>query len=238
MKKLTLAFATLFAASTLAFAGPETYSSGKEMKQVVPPPCPQWYADSEWNVTLWGAYAFGGDDGRTVDEADLEFVDGETVHFNSGIGGDAGGGGIDIKYFFHKYFGIGIEAYGLATDVHNDVNPETLREDGLDPHDSDGVGAVKGTFTLRFPIGCSRFAPYIFAGGGVLFGADHEKFVLVGVKEAWERHDSDDAQALGQVGGGFEVRFTPHIGWITDASWNFTEDDDFGMVRGGINFAF
>src|SRR5437764_1946358 len=33
--------------------------SGKEMKQVAyVPPCPQWYGDREWNVNLWGTYAF------------------------------------------------------------------------------------------------------------------------------------------------------------------------------------
>jgi hypothetical protein len=238
MKKLILAFASLFFVSTLAFAGPEAYS-GKEMKQVVPPPCPQWYADNEWNIGIWGAYAFGGDDGKTVDETDLDFVDGETVHFNGGVGNDAGGGGIDIKYFFHRYFGIGIESYGLSGHTHNDVNPESLRNDGLDPHDDNkGVGAVLGTFTLRFPISCTRFSPYLFAGGGVLFGGGDEKFVLIGVRERWERHEDDNARALGQVGGGLEVRFTPHIGWITDASWNFTDHEDFGMIRGGLNFAF
>lgn len=238
MKKFTLAFGTLLVVSTLAFAGPEPYS-GKEMKQVVPPPCPQWYADNEWNISLWGAYAFGGDNNDHFNENDLMFVDGETVHFDNNIG-DAGGGGIDIKYFFHRYFGIGIEAYGLASDNNNghDVR-QGLRDDGLDPHDdNDGVGAVKGTFTLRFPISCTRFAPYIFAGGGVMFGGEDETFVLIGVKERWERRTNDDVRGLGQVGGGLEVRFTPHIGWLTDVSWNFTDDDDFGMVRGGINFAF
>ncbi|HJY52731.1 MAG TPA: hypothetical protein VKD89_01810, partial [Candidatus Udaeobacter sp.] len=33
--------------------------SGKEMKQVAyVPPCPDWYGDREWNVNLWGTYAF------------------------------------------------------------------------------------------------------------------------------------------------------------------------------------
>ena len=32
--------------------------SGKEMKQVAPPPCPEWYGDNEWNVNLFGTYAF------------------------------------------------------------------------------------------------------------------------------------------------------------------------------------
>src|SRR5437016_11065018 len=36
-----------------AFADGE---SGKEMKQVTLAPCPQWYADFEWNVNLWETY--------------------------------------------------------------------------------------------------------------------------------------------------------------------------------------
>ena len=33
--------------------------SGKEMKQVAyVPPCPDWYGDREWNVNLFGTYAF------------------------------------------------------------------------------------------------------------------------------------------------------------------------------------
>src|SRR5437016_9010847 len=31
--------------------------SGKEMKQVALAPCPQWYGDFEWDVTLFGTYA-------------------------------------------------------------------------------------------------------------------------------------------------------------------------------------
>src|SRR5438034_11383552 len=110
MKKLVFGLLSLAMIASPTFAGTEIYS-GKEMKQVVPPPCPQWYADNEWNIALWGAYAFGGEDGKTVDESDLQFVDGETVHFDNGIGGDAGGGGIDINYFFNRYSGIGIEHY-------------------------------------------------------------------------------------------------------------------------------
>lgn len=236
MKKFTLAFGALLVVSTLGFAGPEPYS-GKEMKQVVPPPCPQWYADNEWNISLWGAVAFGGGNDNDIHESDLTFEDGETVHFNDTIGDVAGGGGIDIKYFFHRYFGIGIEGYGLATDNNRDVS-QNLRDVGIDPSNDDAVGAVKGTVTLRYPIPCSRWSPYIFAGGGVIFGGGREKFVLIGVKERFVRQSEDDARALGQVGGGIEYRFTPHIGWMLDGSWNFTEDDDFGMVRSGVNFAF
>src|SRR5215472_17126316 len=46
----------LFASA--AFAGADY--SGKEMKQVAPPPCPEWYANNEFNVSLWGTYIFTG----------------------------------------------------------------------------------------------------------------------------------------------------------------------------------
>ena len=272
MKKLTLALLAIFAALPFAFGGPERYS-GKEMKQVAPPPCPEFYADSEWNVSLWGAYAFSGDDDDDDDDDDFDpftfgFRNRETVSFDSDGNNfdNAWGGGIDIKYFFHRYFGIGIEAFGLGSgdgddddDDDGDHNiPPAFRALGLDPDDdddddNDGLGAVLGTFTLRFPMHCSRFSPYLFAGGGVAFGGDDngdddETFVFLAGPGRFFRvddnngddddDDDDDATAIGQAGAGFEVRFTNHVGWITDFSWNFTDNTDFGMVRGGFNFAF
>jgi len=256
MKKLTLALAALFALATWTFAGPERYS-GKEMKQVAPPPCPEFYADFEWDIGLWGAYAFSNNDNNDnnfFDDHPLFFFDGEVVDFNNnnGINGDGGGGGIDIKYFFYRYFGVGIEAFGLATGNNNNDDHDNafLHAFGIDEHNNDnnnGVGAVLGTFTLRYPFHCSHFSPYLFAGGGVIFGNgdnNDDSFVFVAALGQFVRRHGDDnnnnndAHGIGQVGGGLEIRFTPHIGWITDGSWNFTGDGDFGMVRGGLNFAF
>jgi hypothetical protein len=95
-----------------------------------------------------------------------------------------------------------------------------------------------GTLTLRFPIPCTRFAPYVFGGGGAIFGG--------GQRTSFDESDGDfpndnaDTRAIGQFGGGMEVRFTPHIGWISDFSWNVVDgpENNFGMVRTGINFAF
>jgi len=93
MQKLTVtmcAFATMI---TVAYGGTATYS-GKEMKQVEQvPPCPEWYRDTEWNVSLWGTYAFTANNW----EEDRYF---ESDH--------AWGGGIDVKYFFHRYFGVSL----------------------------------------------------------------------------------------------------------------------------------
>src|SRR5947209_16835217 len=113
MKKFTLTFTFLCACTALAYAGPEPLPSGKEMKQVAPAPCPEWYADSEWNVSLWGAYAFTGTDNNRGSIDDVFFKAGGD--YDRFLGGDhAWGGGLDAKYFFRRYFGLGVEGFGLA----------------------------------------------------------------------------------------------------------------------------
>src|SRR6267154_3837059 len=157
MKKPVLGLLCIVALTSAAFAGTETYS-GKEMKQVAPPPCPQWYADNEFNVGLWGTYVFTGNNWQ-----DDHYL--ESDH--------AFGGGIDLKYFFHRYFGVGIEGWAVDArrafeDVFVDLNNGIF--DVHTGHESRAVGSVLGTLTLRYPIRCTRFSPYIFGGGGGIFG--------------------------------------------------------------------
>lgn len=227
MKKFAFAFLAILSLGCIAQAGTSTYS-GKEMKQVAPPPCPEWYRDTEWNVSLWGTYVFTSEDWRND-----EYI--EADH--------AWGGGIDVKYFFHRYFGLGIEAWGV------DAQRQVVDVSGVGiptvsvTEDSRVIGAVKGTITLRYPIHCSRFAPYVYGGAGVIFGGgERDEVVTTGVVAPvfTTIHHGDEAEFLGQVGGGIEVRITPHIGLFNDASFNFVARDnsDFGMVRTGINFAF
>ena len=210
MKKLALSLYALVALASAAFAGTE-YS--KESKSVVPPPCPQWYADNEFNLGLSGVYAFRNDDDA----------------FN--LGWDNGwGGAVDAKYFMHRYFGLGVQGFFLDVDRDNNFNN----------NDDDTVGGVVGTFTLRFPINCSRFAPYVWIGGGGIWG-DRDDFVVNAAGGVVRRTGSDsNGRAMGQVGGGFEVRFTPHCGLTSDFSWNVVDgsNNNFGMARTGINFAF
>jgi hypothetical protein len=158
------------------------------------------------------------------------------------MGDHAWGGGGDLKYFFTRNLGVGLE--GFALDGNNTV------------------GAVLGTFTVRFPIGDSRFAPYVFGGVGGLFGAqtDQTDFFFaenhvapgtdVGETEFIDarNHNSDDARVIGQLGGGLEVRLTRHsaasrlaVGVMADFTWNFTGGDNnqnFGMVRTGLTLSY
>jgi len=227
MKKSVLGLLCIAAITSAAVAGTETYS-GKEMKQVAPPPCPQWYADNEFNVSLWGTYIFTGNSWQNDRylESDHAF-----------------GGGMDLKYFFHRYFGVGIEGWAVDArrsfedvfvDLNNGVFSDTTR------HESRAVGSVLGTLTLRYPIPCTRFSPYIFGGGGAIFGGGEKTNVVVSDGIIRTEQTGSESRAIGQVGGGMEVRMTPHIGWVSDFSWNFVDGshNNFGMVRTGVNFAF
>jgi hypothetical protein len=225
MKKLTLSLAAVIAMASAVLAG-ETYT--KESKSVAPAPCPQWYADNEFNLTLSGAYAFTGEDWRDDRYLGVDH---------------AWGGSLDAKYFVHRYFGFGFQG-SLFSLNSSDIIDNGFTRVRVNGDDNDIVGTALGTFTLRFPISCSRFAPYIWGGGGAIFGGGRDsEFVLnpaqpLGIER--REFNSDETRAMGQVGGGFEVRFTPHCGWTNDFSWNIVSgsNNNFGMARTGINFAF
>ncbi|MEN3368791.1 MAG: hypothetical protein V7609_934 [Verrucomicrobiota bacterium] len=225
MKKLTLSLCAAVAMASAAFAGTETYS--KESKSVAPPPCPQWYADNEVNLTLSGTYLITGTAWR--DDRYLS-VD------------HAWGGALDAKYFVHRYFGFGVQGWASRANTFETFDAGTGRIRGSG--DTHMVGGILGTFTFRFPITCSRFAPYFWGGGGGIWGGgrDHDFFLDPTVPRGFVRREFDSSRSkwMGQVGGGFEVRMTPHVGWTNDFSWNIVSgsQNNFGMARTGINFAF
>src|SRR5256886_3096812 len=229
--------------------------SGKEMKQVALAPCPQWYGDFEWNVNLFGTYAFT----NTEYNPNLWLVDvvqstseGNPVlgTYDRYVGGDhAWGGGGGIKYFFYRYFGVGIE--GFALDASK--NGFNIFEDPTIPifttekinHDHT-IGAFLGTFTLRYPIPCTRFAPYAWAGAGAIFGGgERDVLVTQGPPDAFAvhaqtHHFGSETKALGQFGAGLEFRIARHIGLTNDLSFGVIDGpkNNFGMFRSGLNFAF
>jgi hypothetical protein len=242
MKKL---FASVCAALTFistVVAGTATVSSSKDMTK---PPCPGWYADREWNLSLWSAYAFPTNDYPTLRNSNPNF--GSPDHDNYLEADHAWGGGIDAKYFFARYFGVGVEGYAL--DVRQSYGNVFIPFFGLGnngiaetAHERNAIGAVLGTFTLRYPIGCSRFAPYVFAGGGAILGGGQTTTIsITALPDGVVTFRSDSkTKAVGQFGGGFEVRLTPHIGLINDFTWNVVDGskNNFGMARTGVNFAF
>jgi hypothetical protein len=255
MKRNLLTPAALVIMATVAFAGGY---SGKEMKQVAPSPCPEWYADNEWNVSLWGTYLFTNTDySRNFDLVDVlqSTVEGAGVlgEYDRYIGDDhAFGGGADLKYFFYRYFGVGIEGYVVNArkggfDIFEDPELEVFQRERMIHHRA--IGSVLGTFTLRYPVPCTRFAPYAWAGVGAIFGGGERDSVhahsLSEEPDAFDSvahtvHHDSYTTAVGQFGAGLEVRFTRNVGWINDLSFSVIEGprNNFGMIRSGINFAF
>lgn len=253
MKQLALLFFCLL--SSAAFAGP--VSSGKEMKnitekEVAPCPCDEWYANNEWNVSIWGAYAFTAENWENDRYLNADH---------------AWGGGVDVKYFFLRYFGIGIEGFVL------DAKRRTIDENGViaipppgthaisipgftskTGEENRAIGAALGTFTFRYPLPCpcnapwvARFAPYFWVGGGAIFnGGEHDKVHVTEFNDGFDdfafrtTHTGTETKAIGQFGGGIEYRFTHRIGWMNDFSWNVIDGshNNFGMVRSGLTFAF
>src|SRR5260370_22786710 len=187
MKKLTLTFCALFALFVVAPAlyadDPEKYSGKeKEVMQPAPPVC-DFYRAHEWDLSIWGAYAFAADSGQhDVANTDPFFnpatgvlgEDPDPFTFDIGTGffgeqaidnpnervnigqvsknelfarDDTFGGGVDVKYFWSRYFGAGIEGVGLAAKTNF-------------------AGGVLVTLTGRYPFG--RFAPYVTRGIGFI----------------------------------------------------------------------
>ncbi len=224
MKKLLFWLLGLGLFASAAFAG--VGYSGKEMKQVAaPPPCPEWYADNEFNVSLWGTYIFTGTEWKND-----RYL--ESDH--------AWGGGIDAKYFFHRYFGVGVEGWMVDSrqtrendfvDVSDGIFQQTFN------HVHKGIGAVLGTVTLRYPIPCTRFSPYIFGGGGGIFGGGQRPINrFFREREPGDRPVTGPGGLIRNGGEGFDILKT--VGRTDSESVVNGPKNNFGMARTGINFAF
>jgi hypothetical protein len=255
MKRLTLTVFILSIIGVVGYAGSERISSkDKEVMQPAPPPC-DWYRAHEWDLMLWGTYAFAANSGSDDHFALGVLEDDKRINNFGGskedqrdqdVGminddkflnrDDAWGGGVDVKYFFSKYWALGAE--GFIVDAK-----------------SNSAGAGLFTFTFRYPIGCSRFAPYAWAGVGAAAGGGKTIAVFSDIHTASEESFGDEedretlgrrtvsnnnTEAIGQFGGGLEIRVTRRIGFMSDFAWNVVSgpQNDFGMVRAGLTLSY
>jgi hypothetical protein len=230
--------------------------SGKEMKQVAyVPPCPQWYGDREWNLNLFGTYAFTNTEfapnPSLVDIVQSTSEGGPVLGtYDRYIGGDhAWGGGGDIKYFFCRYAGVGVEGFVLdgskpGFDIFEDQSVPVFVHKRINHNHT--IGSVLGTLTLRYPIPCTRLAPFAWAGVGAIFGGgERDQLHTQGPPDAFAvnaqtEHFGAETKLLGQFGAGLEFRFARNFGWTNDLSFGVIDGprNNFGMFRSGVNFAF
>src|SRR5438046_6438333 len=179
MKQLVLCLFGVGVVASSGLAGTEY--SGKEMKQVAPPACPEWYADREINVSLWGTYIFTG-----TEWANDRYIGADHTW----------GGGGDIKYFFMRYFGVGIEGWAASA---RQARESTFVDfsDGIFESNigraTNTIGAVLGTLTLRYPFFCTLLSHLFLEVGGAFFvGVKRLKMVgLCGGVEVWDSFETD-----------------------------------------------
>ena len=79
---------------------------------------------------------------------------------------------------------------------------------------------LNGNFFIRYPICSLNLAPYIMVGGGAEFEKGHRSL------------------GYGNVGGGFEYRFTDNIGLFADARYYYGGSGNVANIRSGLRFAF
>ena len=195
-----------------------------------------WYSSGEFNVQVWGAYAFTSNEYNLVDR--YLAVD------------HAWGGGLDLRYFLNRYFAVGASGYVLSANQSFSFQTEFFGvRDDVTLRNHATIGAGLATVTLRYPIGGSRFAPYAYAGIGAITGGgqhlESEFIELLGMPAGTNPirtyvSEGGSTEAVGQIGGGLEIRLTPRVGIINDFNWNIVNGrtNNFGMMRSGLNVAF
>ena len=131
----------------------------------------------------------------SVGKYTIENFSNSRIRHNTRLG--VGGG---VSYFITRNIGFGADAYSENTT-------------------GTFIDNASINMIVRFPIGQSGFAPYIFAGPGRQF--DLAKVWLV------------------QAGGGAEYRFTQHLGIFLDGRWALPEKTKYyGVARLGMRFVF
>ena len=251
MKRLALAIVALGSQAAMSFAGPP------EPKEVVAPPAPpplSYFRGNEFDIGIFATYLTGTSGGETRTR---RFDDGDAVTISSSGSPHGWGGGMDFTYFLPwKYLGFRFQGAGV------ELNAQTLsvtNSNGFSRSTSSAstaAGVLTGDVVLRLPLDDFwpgvHLAPYTFGGfGGVFTGAGNNTINTpdATVNRRFNNASSnvDGNRFLGNIGGGVEYRFTPHIGifgeadynWVSGGNHNFNSGvKDFVQVNFGLRYAF
>ena len=253
MKKIVLALAVGALASQplISFAGEP------EAKQVItpaPPPPESFFRGNEFDIGAFATYVTGTNGGGSRETA---FNNGTTFTLSSSGSPSGWGGGMDFTYFLPwTYLGFRFQGAGV------ELNAQTLSVTGSNGFSrstssaSTAAGVITGDVVLRLPLDDFwpgvHLAPYTFGGvGGVFSGAGNNTIntPFPAVNQRFNNASSNVSgdRVLGNIGGGLEYRFTPHIGAFGEADYNWvgggqhsfnSSVKDFIQVNFGLRFAF
>jgi hypothetical protein len=250
MKKLTaLAVVTLASQAVVAFAGEPVYS--KQVITPTPPP-PEYFRPNEWDIGAFATYATGTGENPTG----TRVRDGFTTTLSGETTVSGWGGGMDFTYYFPwKYAGIRFQGAGVSLSTGTFTVTESfqgVRTASRTGSVSSAAGIITSDIILRLPLdefwSGVHLAPYGFVGFGAIFGGGGGQTINTQFPELNSRFNSISrgvqSRPLGNVGGGFEYRFTPHIGIFAEAGYNFIDhsgghtSNNFIQTNFGLRYAF
>jgi len=242
MKKIFLIVSMLCAFCSLGYAGPESYS-GKEIKQVVPPPppCPNW---TGFYVGAFGGYKFGATDldlslggDWNLRPADRDVVEAHAPNNLDASGAEAGGL-IGYNYQFTNNWVAGLEAAGGYLWLRDSD------ESGIFHTPAAGNFDIKTSFKTHYLVTIGprigyafcKWLPYVT--GGLAIGdlslfqriRGHTFFFDEGGKQI-------ETNVGWMIGGGLEYAITAH--WSARVQYQYIDlgeiDFDHPPGPGGIS---
>jgi hypothetical protein len=251
MKNLTaLAIVALGSQAVGSFAGPP---EPKEVITPAPPPPVSYFRPNEFDIGAFGTYVTGTGENPTGTRVRDNFT--TTVSGDTTVTG--WGGGMDFSYFFPwKYAGVRFQGAGVSVSTGDFTVTTTNTFTGVTRSRTGSVSTAAGIITaqiiMRLPLDdfwpSVHLAPYGIGGFGVLFGGGGGQTINTEFPELNSRFNSIErsvqSRPLGTIGGGFEYRFTPHIGLFGEATYNFIDhihgkaDNNFIQTNFGLRYAF
>jgi outer membrane immunogenic protein len=243
MKKTTFTLAILFAATALMYAGPEPLPSGKEMKEVAPPPpptCPNWtgfyvggfggykFSNTDLNLELNGAWDTLAPVNRDVIEANAPS--------DLDTSGAEAGGLVGYNYQFANQLLVGVEAAGGYLWLRD--SEFTGRFDVPGSISSYNVGTSFKThylFTFGPRIGYAwcRWLPYL-TGGLALGDLDFSQRIRnlsIFPFSFGEKGSKSEDHVGWMVGGGLEYAINSH--WSARAQYQYIDLGSVGFDSSG-----
>jgi hypothetical protein len=249
MKKLILTTVAFLAEAVVCLAGPPA--------EVTAPPPVSFFRGNEFDIGVFGTYVTGtnGSQSRT-----RTFADGDVVTLSTNGSANGGGGGLDFTYFLPwKYLGFRFQGTGLSLSSPTVTGSITGPDGSFRSRSNSGnaaAGIVEGGLVWRLPLDDFwpnvHLAPYAYGGGGGVFtGAGgnkiHTRFPQFNQEFEDVSSNVNNNRGLAHIGGGYEYRFTPHIGifgeadynWVSGGQHNFNSSvKNFIQANFGFRYAF
>ena len=160
------------------------------------------------------------------------------------------GGGMDFSYYFPwKYLGVRFQGAGFSLSSGDFTVTETLngvRQVSRTGSVSTSAGVITTDLIVRLPLddfwSGVHLAPYAMGGFGAIFGGGGGATINTRFPELNSRVNSVTegirSRVLGNIGGGFEYRFTPNWAIFGEAGYNIVNGPNNNFVQANFGFRY